>query len=56
MMIETMAGKACATHGIGQDCTPFLFTEENRADEYMGEMLRRAGQCCVTVTSCRIYC
>ena len=44
MMIETMAGKACAAHGIEQDCTPFLFSEENRADEYVGEMLKTAGK------------
>merc|ERR550537_2055026 len=43
MMIETMAGKACAAHGIEQDFTPFLFSEENRADDHVGEMLRKAG-------------
>jgi len=43
MMIETMAGKACAAHGIEQDCTPFLFSEENRADDHVGEMLKQAG-------------
>ena len=43
MMIETMAGKACAVHGMEQDCTPFLFSEENRADDHVGEMLKQAG-------------
>jgi len=43
MMIETMSGKACAMHGLGQDATPFKFSEENRADEHVGEALRTAG-------------
>ena len=41
---KTTAGKACAVHGIGQDSTPFLFSEENRADAHVGEMLKQAGK------------
>jgi DNA-directed RNA polymerase I subunit RPA2 len=42
-MIESMAGKAGALHGIPQDSTPFQFTEENTAADYFGHQLRKAG-------------
>jgi DNA-directed RNA polymerase I subunit RPA2 len=39
MLIESMAGKSGAMHGIYQDATPFQFHEENRAIDYMGAQL-----------------
>ncbi|KAJ5567203.1 hypothetical protein N7535_006509 [Penicillium sp. DV-2018c] len=42
-MIESMAGKAGAMHGLPQDSTPFQFSEENTATDYFGEQLRKAG-------------
>eukprot|EP00940_MAST-03C_sp_MAST-3C-sp2_P000348 g348.t1 len=43
MLIESMAGKAGAMHGIFQDSTPFRFHEKHRAADYFGEQLRSAG-------------
>ncbi|KAF9567413.1 beta and beta-prime subunits of DNA dependent RNA-polymerase [Agrocybe pediades] len=43
MLVESMAGKAGAMHGIAQDATPFKFTEEDTAINYFGEQLRAAG-------------
>mmetsp|Transcript_28191 Transcript_28191/g.73897 ORF Transcript_28191/g.73897 Transcript_28191/m.73897 type:complete len:1149 (-) Transcript_28191:67-3513(-) len=43
MLIESMAGKSCALHSIGEDATPFTFSDEQPASEYFGEQLRRAG-------------
>ena len=40
MLIESMAGKAGAMHGIFQDATPFQFHEENRVIDYLGAQLR----------------
>ena len=42
-MIESMAGKAGALHGLPQDSTPFQFSEEDTAADYFGEQLRKAG-------------
>ncbi|KAJ5343665.1 uncharacterized protein N7506_003489 [Penicillium brevicompactum] len=42
-MIESMAGKAGAMHGLPQDSTPFQFSEENTATDYFGEQLKKAG-------------
>lgn len=39
MMIECMAGKSAATHGLVHDATPFKFTEENTAIDYFGKLL-----------------
>ena len=39
MMIEFMAGKSGALHGIGHDSTPFTFSEDNNAADYFGKML-----------------
>lgn len=39
MMIESMAGKAAALHGICQDATPFKFSEDFSAADYFGKML-----------------
>uniref|UniRef100_A0A8C9A174 DNA-directed RNA polymerase subunit beta n=1 Tax=Prolemur simus TaxID=1328070 RepID=A0A8C9A174_PROSS len=42
MLIESMAGKSAALHGLCHDATPFTFSE-NSALEYFGEMLKAAG-------------
>ena len=36
MMIETMAGKSAALHGLCHDATPFTFSEDNSAVDYFG--------------------
>lgn len=38
-MIESMAGKSAALHGITHDSTPFIFSEVDPAADYMGRML-----------------
>uniref|UniRef100_A0A5F8GEE6 DNA-directed RNA polymerase n=1 Tax=Monodelphis domestica TaxID=13616 RepID=A0A5F8GEE6_MONDO len=43
MLIESMAGKSAALHGLCHDATPFTFSEENSALGYFGEMLKAAG-------------
>mmetsp|Transcript_9183 Transcript_9183/g.14921 ORF Transcript_9183/g.14921 Transcript_9183/m.14921 type:complete len:404 (-) Transcript_9183:287-1498(-) len=46
MLIESMAGKAGALHGVYQDSTPFTMqgdTEGETAVDYFGEQLRAAG-------------
>ncbi|XP_069001311.1 DNA-directed RNA polymerase I subunit RPA2 [Embiotoca jacksoni] len=43
MLIESMAGKSGALHGLSHDATPFTFSDENSALEYFGEMLRAGG-------------
>ncbi|KAH9833798.1 beta and beta-prime subunits of DNA dependent RNA-polymerase [Rhodofomes roseus] len=43
MLVESMAGKAGAMHGLAQDATPFQFTEEDTAVDYFGEQLLSAG-------------
>ncbi|KAI0784863.1 hypothetical protein C8Q75DRAFT_809751 [Abortiporus biennis] len=43
MLVESMAGKAGAMHGLAQDATPFQFTEEDTAVDYFGEQLVAAG-------------
>nr|XP_048698267.1 DNA-directed RNA polymerase I subunit RPA2 isoform X1 [Caretta caretta] len=43
MLIESMAGKSAALHGLCHDATPFTFSEENSALEYFGKMLKAAG-------------
>ncbi|XP_066535596.1 DNA-directed RNA polymerase I subunit RPA2 [Hoplias malabaricus] len=43
MLIESMAGKSAALHGLCHDATPFTFSEENSALEHFGEMLKAAG-------------
>uniref|UniRef100_A0A2K6F4Z3 DNA-directed RNA polymerase subunit beta n=1 Tax=Propithecus coquereli TaxID=379532 RepID=A0A2K6F4Z3_PROCO len=42
MLIESMAGKSAALHGLCHDATPFTFSEDS-ALEYFGEMLKAAG-------------
>jgi DNA-directed RNA polymerase I subunit RPA2 len=43
MFVESLAGKAGALHGIAQDSTPFRFDEQNRAIDYFGHQLMKAG-------------
>ncbi|XP_057292980.1 DNA-directed RNA polymerase I subunit RPA2-like isoform X4 [Hydractinia symbiolongicarpus] len=43
MMIESMGGKSGALHGITHDSTPFKFSEDDPAADYMGQMLIKAG-------------
>lgn len=43
MLVESMAGKAGATHGYFPDSTPFRFDEKDRAIDHFGEQLRKAG-------------
>lgn len=39
MMIEIMAGKSAALHGLVHDATPFKFTEKDTAIDYFGKLL-----------------
>jgi DNA-directed RNA polymerase I subunit RPA2 len=39
MMIESMAGKSAAMHGLCHDATPFTFSEDRPAIDYFGRML-----------------
>ncbi|KAF8528844.1 hypothetical protein BU17DRAFT_37683 [Hysterangium stoloniferum] len=43
MLVESMAGKSGAMHGLAQDATPFKFSEEDTAIDYFGEQLLAAG-------------
>lgn len=43
MILEIMAGKAGALHGVHQDSTPFQFREDQPAVEHFGEQLQQAG-------------
>jgi DNA-directed RNA polymerase I subunit RPA2 len=43
MMVESMAGKSGALHGLCHDATPFTFSEENSAIDYFGRCLLAAG-------------
>ncbi|MGH0147295.1 UNVERIFIED_CONTAM: hypothetical protein FKN15_010207 [Acipenser sinensis] len=43
MLIESMAGKSAAMHGLCHDATPFTFSEDHSALEHFGEMLKAAG-------------
>ncbi|XP_056631027.1 DNA-directed RNA polymerase I subunit RPA2 isoform X1 [Diorhabda sublineata] len=43
MMIEIMAGKSAALHGLVHDATPFIFTEEDTAIDYFGKLLEKGG-------------
>ncbi|KAJ8929566.1 hypothetical protein NQ314_017730 [Rhamnusium bicolor] len=43
MMIEIMAGKSAALHGLVHDATPFKFTEEDTAIDYFGRLLEHGG-------------
>ena len=39
MMIESMAGKSAALHGLCLDATPFTFSEDTPAVDYYGRLL-----------------
>ncbi|KOC65372.1 DNA-directed RNA polymerase I subunit RPA2 [Habropoda laboriosa] len=43
MMIEVMAGKSAAIHGLVHDATSFRFNENETAVEYFGKLLERGG-------------
>ena len=43
MLVESMAGKSGAIHGMFQNGSPFVFNEEFRAVDYFGEQLKKAG-------------
>jgi DNA-directed RNA polymerase beta subunit len=43
MLIESMAGKSGAMHGMFQDATPFQFHEEQKVVDYIGHQLRATG-------------
>jgi len=43
MLIESMAGKSAALHGVAHDATPFTFSDEYPASTYFGEQLEKAG-------------
>lgn len=43
MMIEVMAGKSAAVHGLVHDATPFRFDEDNTAVDYFGKLLKLGG-------------
>ncbi|KAJ2933849.1 hypothetical protein H1R20_g3251, partial [Candolleomyces eurysporus] len=43
MLVESMAGKAGAMHGLAQEAAPFRFTEEDTAIDYFGKQLLAAG-------------
>ncbi|XP_001606574.2 DNA-directed RNA polymerase I subunit RPA2 [Nasonia vitripennis] len=43
MMIEVMAGKSGAVHGLVHDATPFRFSENDTAVEYFGKLLEQGG-------------
>ncbi|KAF8646384.1 hypothetical protein AX16_007250 [Volvariella volvacea WC 439] len=43
MLVESMAGKAGAMHGLAQDATPFQFSEEDTAVDYFGKQLLASG-------------
>uniref|UniRef100_A0A1B6CSM5 DNA-directed RNA polymerase subunit beta n=1 Tax=Clastoptera arizonana TaxID=38151 RepID=A0A1B6CSM5_9HEMI len=43
MMIECMAGKSAAVHGLVHDASPFQFSEEDTAIDYFGRLLEAGG-------------
>ncbi|KAK5641755.1 hypothetical protein RI129_010302 [Pyrocoelia pectoralis] len=43
MMIEIMAGKSAALHGLVHDASPFKFDEDNTAIDYFGRLLEAGG-------------
>eukprot|EP01135_Chromosphaera_perkinsii_P009911 Nk52_evm4s1967 gene=Nk52_evmTU4s1967 len=43
MLVESLAGKSGALHGVRYDSTPFTFSEQERAVDYFGDHLNKAG-------------
>ena len=43
MLVESLAGKSGALHGIAQDSSPWNFDEENTAGDFFGDQLVAAG-------------
>ena len=52
MMIETMAGKSAALHGLCHDATPFTFSEDNSAVDYFGRLLKKGSVDSIVVYVC----
>lgn len=48
MMIECMAGKSAAVHGLVHDATPFKFSEDDPAIDYFGKLLQAGNMNCLT--------
>ena len=44
MMVETMAGKSAACHGMPFDATPFTFSEDDSAVDYFGKTLLKGNR------------
>lgn len=42
-LVEVMAGKSGALHGLSQDGTPWRFDEQYPAKDYFGDQLKKAG-------------
>ena len=45
-MIESMAGKSAAMHGLVHDATPFSFSEDEPAIDYFGRLLTKGKYMC----------
>lgn len=43
MLVESMAGKSGALHGLAQDSSPWRFDEDHTAGDYFGTQLKAAG-------------
>ncbi|KAL8830982.1 MAG: hypothetical protein Q9191_001131 [Dirinaria sp. TL-2023a] len=43
MLVESLAGKSGALHGLAQDSSPWRFDEEHTATDYFGDQLLAAG-------------
>lgn len=41
MMIESMAGKSAALHGLSHDSTPFVFSEDTPAIDHFAKLLQK---------------
>ena len=54
MMIETMAGKSAALHGLCHDCTPFTFSEDSPAVDYFGKLLVKGSHELVKTNNSRL--
>lgn len=52
MMIETMAGKSAALHGLCHDCSPFIFSEDTPAVNHFGKLLLKGGWGCTAECGC----
>ena len=53
MMIECMAGKSGAVHGLVHDATPFRFSEDETAIDYHGRLLEKGSTLRKIISSTR---